>query len=168
MTERPPDLEVSRETLSKLVADNYPPIALSLLRPLFELFRLSRSACDGDAEKFLIMLVIAVRTTEHHEFGTYSQAQLLSGEVPVFPSLGTNVQSIADSIDAPRETVRRKVCELVEAGWIAREGNDLRFTALAYRRLAAVRVAIEQQAVRNFEVVARVLRAGGAAPDSAS
>jgi hypothetical protein len=167
MTASPSYLDVSREMLSELVAENYPAIALSLLRPLLELFRLSRSACGGDADKFLIMLVIAVRTTEHPQFGTYSQAQLLSGEVPVFPSLGTNVQSIADSIDAPKETVRRKVCELVKAGWICREENDLRFTALAYQQLAGVRVTIEQQAVRNFEAVARLLRARAAAPSDA-
>jgi hypothetical protein len=55
------------------------------------------------------MLSVAIRTTEHTAFATFSQAQLLSGEVPIFPTLGTNVRSIADSIGAPRETIRRKV-----------------------------------------------------------
>ncbi len=54
--------------------------------------------------------------------------------------------------------MRRKVGELIEAGWISRQGNELRFTALAYQQLARVRVAIEDLAVSNFEVVADLAR----------
>lgn len=159
---RAPDLD--RQALLDLVGENYPLVARSLLKPLLELFSVSREACGGDIDKFLIMLVVAIRTTEHPLFSSYSQAQLLSGEIPVFPSLGTNVRSVADSVGAPRETIRRKVGELVEAGWIARDNGELRFTALAYQQLAGARVAIEQLAVRNFEVVRGLVRrhaAGG-------
>ncbi len=152
------DLKIGREAVRELVADNYPAIARSLLRPLLHLLSTSREACGGDVDKFLIMLVIAIRTTEHEGFAAYSQAQLLSGEIPIFPTLGTNVRSVADSTGTPKETVRRKVGELVEAGWISREGNELRFTALAYQDLAGVRVAIEDLAVSNFQVVAALAR----------
>ncbi len=158
MPVRTGDLKIGREVLRHLVADNYPAVARNLLRPLLHLLNLSRAACGGDVDKFLIMLVIAMRTTEHEGFARYSQAQLLSGEVPIFPSLGTNVRSVAESTGTPRETVRRKVGELVEAGWISRKGNDLRFTVLAYQELAGVRVAIEDLAVSNFEVVADLAR----------
>jgi hypothetical protein len=149
---------VDRKALLKLVSENYPTLARSLLEPLFELLSLSREACGGDLEKFLIMVVVAIRTTEHELFATLSPEQLLSGEIPVFPTLGTNVRSVADSMRAPKETVRRKVGELVEAGWIAREGNELRFTVLAYRQLAQARVAIERLAVRNYELVDDLIR----------
>ncbi|MDB5431760.1 MAG: hypothetical protein JWP35_2876 [Caulobacter sp.] len=149
--------DFGRQGLLQLVAGNYPVIAHSLLRPLLDLFSISRDACGGDMDKFLIMLVVAIRTTEHSLFATYSPAQLLSGEVPVFPSLGTNVRSVADSIAVPKETVRRKVGELVEAGWIAREGKELRFTSLAYQQLSGARVAIERLAVRNFEVITKLI-----------
>ena len=152
------DLGVGREVLRRLVADNYPRIARSLLRPLLHLLSTSREACGGDVDKFLIMLVIAIRTTEHEHFATYSQAQLLSGEIPIFPTLGTNVRSVAESTGTPKETVRRKVGELVEAGWISRQGNELRFTVVAYQELAGVRVAIEELAVSNFQVVADLTR----------
>ncbi len=152
------DLDVRRDTVRRLVADNYPAIARGLLRPLLHFMSTSREACGGDFDKFLIMLVIAIRTTEHESFSRFSQAQLLSGEIPVFPTLGTNVRSIAESTGTPKETVRRKVAELVDAGWISREGNDLRFTAIAYQQLATVRVAIEDLAVSNFEVVAGLAR----------
>lgn len=162
MQARPTGPDVDRQTLLDLVAENYPVIARSLLRPLLDLLSLSRDACGGDIDKFLIMLVVAVRTTEHGLFAGFSQAELLSGEIPVFPSLGTNVRSVAESIGVPKETVRRKVGQLAQAGWIARQGNELRFTALAYQQLAGVRVTIEQLAVRNFEVVAELLRLSAA------
>jgi CRP-like cAMP-binding protein len=155
---RTDDLNIEREALRHLVADNYPAIAHGLLRPLLHLLSISREACGGDVDKFLIMLVIAIRTTEHEGFAAYSQAQLLSGEVPVFPTLGTNVRSVAESTGTPKETVRRKVGELIRAGWISREGNDLRFTVTAYQDLVGVRVAIEELALSNFQVVADLAR----------
>ena len=158
MRGRTGELSVGREMLRHLVADNYPTIARNLLRPLLHLLSTSREACGGDVDKFLIMLVIAIRTTEHVGFTTASQAQLLSGEIPVFPTLGTNVRSVAESTRTPKETVRRKVGELVEAGWISRQGHELRFTALAYQELAGVRVAIEDLAVSNFQVVTDLAR----------
>lgn len=158
MPVRMKDLNIERDVLLCLVAENYPAIARSLLRPLLHLLSISREACGGDVDKFLIMLVIAIRTTEHESFALYSQAQLLSGEIPIFPTLGTNVRSVAESTGTPRETVRRKVGELVEAGWISRQRNELRFTALAYQELAEVRVAIEDLAVTNFQVVADLAR----------
>ncbi len=155
---RTEDLSIGREALRRLVADNYPAIARSLLRPLLHLLSISREACGGDVDKFLIMLVIAIRTTEHEGFAAYTQAQLLSGEVPIFPTLGTNVRSVAESTGTPKETVRRKVGELIEAGWISREGHELRFTAVAYQDLAGARVAIEELEVSNFQAVAKLVR----------
>ena len=142
-----------RAEVQEAVARFYPKIAHDLLRPLLNLLSLARKACGGDVDKFMIMLVVAVRTTEHKAFANYTQEQLLSGEVPVFPTLGTNVRSIAESVGMPRETIRRKVSDLAKAGWISREGHELRFTAVAYQQLAAVRVGIEELAVRDFEVV---------------
>lgn len=154
----PRSAAVPRDRLLELVAENYPAVARELLEPLFELLSVSRQACGGDAEKFLIMVVVAIRTTQHESFAQFRQEELLSGEIPVFPTLGTNIQSVADSMRAPKETVRRKVRELIGAGWIARQGNELRFTALAYRQLAETRIAIERLAVKNYQVLDGLLR----------
>jgi hypothetical protein len=152
-------LSVSRQLRLRLVAENYPTIALGLLGPLLDLLSSSREACGGDIDKFLIMLVVAVRTTAHKDFAAFTQKQLLSGEVPVFPSLGVNIQSIADSVRAPKETIRRKVTELVVAGWIERRGNELYFTARAYQDLAQVRERLEVMAVRHAEIVEGLVEA---------
>ena len=158
MPSRTQDLRIGREALRRLVAENYPVIARSLLRPLLHLLSTSREACSGDIDKFMIMVVVAIRTTEHESFASFTPAQLMSGDLPVFPTLGTNVRSIADSTGTPKETVRRKVGELIEAGWISRQANELRFTALAYRDLDGARVAIEDLAISNFQVVADLAR----------
>ncbi|MET0273318.1 MAG: hypothetical protein ABW360_10030 [Phenylobacterium sp.] len=143
------------------MSDNYPVVAKDLLNPLLDLFSLSREACGGDVDKFLILLVIAVRTTEHQAFAKLTNDQLASGEIKVFPTLGANVRSIADSLHIPKESVRRKVAEMIETGWVAREGNNLLFTAQAYREVAHVRVAIESLAVRNYELVRSLVKAAG-------
>jgi hypothetical protein len=148
-----------RSAPEQLVAAHYPAVATDLLKPLLQLLSVSRDTCGGDVDKFLIMLVLALRTTEHPIFPSLSQEHLLSGERAVFPGLSTNVRSIAASLGLPRETVRRKVSDLIETGWIWREGTALYFTAKANQQLVPVREAIEALAVRNFEVIAGLLAA---------
>jgi hypothetical protein len=142
-----------RHSLQQLIARNYPALAPGLLGPLLDLLSLTRDVCGGDSDKFLIMLVVAIRTAAHKDFAAFTPEQLYSGEVPVFPSLGLNIQSIADSIGAPKETVRRKVTELVEAGWIARHGNELYLTGRAAADLGPVRHQLEQMALRYHDIV---------------
>lgn len=146
-----------------IVTEHYPRIATSILRPLVDVLAQARHACDGDMEKFLIMLAVGVRTTEHPEFRGASQAQLMSGEVPVFPSLGTNIRSIADSVGIPKETARRKLDELIKRGWLVREGRDLRITELAYQDLAAVRIGLERLALKYSDVIGALFREVGEA-----
>jgi hypothetical protein len=143
----------------RLVSENHPAIARDLLGPLTEVLRLGRRYCGGDLEKVLILLTVAIRTAEHPQFAKYTEAQLVGGEPAVLPSLGTNVRSIASSLEMPRETVRRKVNELIDMGWLVRVGQSLHFTAEAYGKLTPVREAMNALAVRNFELVSRLLEA---------
>jgi DNA-binding MarR family transcriptional regulator len=139
------------------MTEHYPAIASRLLGPLLRLLTLAREACGGDAEKYLILLVVGMRTTEHPRFKALSQAELLNGEIPVLPSLGTNVRSIAESVSIPRETVRRKVAELIEAGWIVRRGDRLCVTSRGYAEMTPVREAVQALAIADFQVVAELL-----------
>ena len=141
-----------------IVTQHYPRIATSILSPLVDVLARARDACDGDMEKFLIMLVVAVRTTEHPEFRGASQELLMSGEVAVFPSLGTNVRSIADSVGIPKETARRKLDELIRKGWLVREARDLRLTARAYQDLTPVREGLERLALKYSDLIDALFR----------
>lgn len=123
-----------------------------------ELLSVAREVCGGDVDKFLIILVVAIRTTEHPDFKAFSQADLLAGKVPVMPSLGTNMRSVAASVGIPKETARRKLCEIYDAGWLVREDRDIRFTAKGYQELAPVREAIEALALRYADVIEDLFR----------
>ena len=148
---------LDRSAAVERLAAAIPAVADDLVRPLLEMLRQSREAFDGDLEKFLIMLAVAQRATQDPRFAAFTAEQLEAGEVAVFPSLGVNMRSVAESIGAPRESVRRKVGDLVGAGWLKREGRELFITAEAYQALTAVREAVNVLAVRNYEVVRDVL-----------
>jgi hypothetical protein len=143
-----------REDAKHLVAAYYPAVAADLLRPLLKFMSVSREYCDGDMIKFMVMLAVSVRTTMHRDFASRTQAELMSGAIPVFPGLGANARSIAEALGIPKETVRRKVSELIEVGWLAREKGKLYTTARSYQELAPAREQLEILAVRYFEVVA--------------
>jgi hypothetical protein len=54
----------------RLVEENYPRIAAELLDPLLDLLSMSREELWGDVDKFLMILVVGIRTTRHPEFGS--------------------------------------------------------------------------------------------------
>ena len=150
------------------IREQYPRIAMDLLNPLLDVLRRSRDACGGDIEKFLIVLAVAIRTAQHPQFKALSQEQLLSGEIDLFPSLGTNIGSIADSMGMPKETVRRKMLELAETGWMVRRGRQVFFTTRAYQELVPVRESIERLALRHFEVISACLEGESAVAEAPS
>jgi hypothetical protein len=152
-------ITVSRQNLLHLVAENYPAVAHGLLAPLLDVLSFSREACGGDADKFLIVLVVAIRTAADAEDAGPGPARRVSAQAPVLRRPGINIQSVAAVIGAPKETVRRKVCELAEAGWIERRGAQLHFTARADRELARVRERIETMAARHHEIVGTLVDA---------
>ena len=136
-----------------IVGEAYPEIAAELLKPLLSLMRAWLDTGGGDLLKILVLLAITVRTTMHRDFARLTQKELLSGEIAVFPALRTNARSVADTIGAPKETVRRKVADLIETGWLVREAGRLRLTALAYQQLTPIREQFLILAVRCYEVI---------------
>ena len=152
-------------SLIRLVAENYPRVASDLLEPMLAILQLARKYFGGDLDSFLMLLVIAIRTTDHQAFASESPERLISGEIPVFPGLGTNIRSVADSLGIPKETARRKIQDLLDTGWVARQDGQLFFTARAHQDLAPLREEIEKLAVHYFEIVAS-LNAANAGRDA--
>ncbi|RAK52930.1 hypothetical protein [Phenylobacterium deserti] len=136
-----------------LLRENYASIAKDLLTPLVDVLNVGRDRTGGDLDSLLIILVVALRTAEDRRIAGMTLEQVLNGEVQSYPSLTTNVRSIADSTSIPKETVRRKVGALIEAGWIAREDHSLALTPLASRMLTDVRESLFLMAVRNHQTV---------------
>lgn len=139
--------------------EGYPRIASDLLRPLVNVFTAARGVCDGDADKFLILLVVCMRMTEHPDFKGLSHARMMAGEPGVLPSLGTNTRSIAASVGMPKETARRKLADLVDAGWLVRRHWDFRLTAKGYAALEPVRTRIQAMALSQHDLLAEFLSA---------
>lgn len=145
-----------------LLRDNYAVIAKDLLGPLINVLSAGRQACGGDLDAFLIILLVAQRTAEDKRIAAITLEQVLAGEVDTYPSLSTNVRSIADSSGIPKETVRRKVGALVEAGWILRRENSLSLTPKASQMLTEVREEILAFAVSGHDTVVALERASKA------
>jgi hypothetical protein len=156
---------LNRDTKA-IIAASYPAIASQLLRPLLTLMNLGREVCGGDVNKFLIISAVAVRTTMHREFAQRSQEELLSGEIPIFPALRTTIRSITQMVGLPKETVRRKVSELVDVGWLARNEGRIYLTVVAYQQLTPVREQIQLLAAHYHEVVADLRAVGKTVADS--
>jgi hypothetical protein len=142
-----------RDTLLPLLRDNYPRFAKHLVGAMIELLCQARAAADGDLDKFLVLLVITMRTVEDQRYADMNLDEMLSGEIATYPSLHTNIRSIAESTGIPKETVRRKAAALIAAGWVTRQGNDLSVTPLASQRFTPTREATLRLAARGHLIV---------------
>jgi DNA-binding MarR family transcriptional regulator len=138
--------------ISDRILQNYPSVAKDLARPLLEFLRIARESC-GDSDQALVLFAIAARTYEHADFRRIRLDRLTSGRGDPPPSLGTNVRSLAESLGIPRETVRRRVQELAEAGLVVRDAHDVRLTARGLSHLTPAREALANVAARCFQIV---------------
>jgi len=92
-------------------------------------------------------------------FADLPSEKVLSGDLDTLPTLWTNIRSIADSTGIPRETVRRKVNDLIKDGLVKRSGQlltitprafpDSRFVVDKFIRLAAVSHVTVEKLVEN-------------------
>lgn len=140
--------------ITPLLRQHYPYLAKDLLAPMLEALNIGRATCGGDLDKLLIILVVALRTAEDKRVLDINPDDVLSGVVDVYPSLSTNVRSIADSTGIPKESVRRKVGSLVDAGWIRRDDNNLSLAPYASRMLTDFREQLFQLALRYHQTLA--------------
>jgi CRP-like cAMP-binding protein len=81
-----------------------------------------RQAFGGDLDLFLVMTIIGERTfPARNAPAEMSHAEFLHGHVGDTESAAINQQSIADYSGIPRETVRRKIEQLIAKGWVKRD-----------------------------------------------
>lgn len=152
---------MDEQFLEALTAD-YERLGADLLEPLVEVFRVARQIGGGDIDKVMIMMVVGLRTLAHPVFRTQRLADVLRKE-PLAPTLGVNSRSLADALAIPRETVRRKVAELIEGGWLARERYTLHYTAQAMRDLTPFRTSVIRLAAAYDQCLTRYKAAASSA-----
>jgi hypothetical protein len=78
-----------------------------------------RRQFDGDLDRMLVLAIIGARTLSRGQIDGLCYDRFMATERPG-EAAPINVQSIADYSGIPRETVRRKVNDLVRLGWIIR------------------------------------------------
>ena len=129
------------------IRENYSRVAPALLSALTDYLIVSRRQAN-DLDRQLVLLIIMLRSAMARGFADLPSEQVLSGDLDSLPTLWTNIRSIADSTGIPRETVRRKVNDLIRDGLVKRSGQlltitprafpDNRFVVEKFIRLAAV------------------------------
>lgn len=147
----------SSQDVFDLLNDRSPAVAYEFVQPLAHLLTLLRERHDSDLEKALLMLTITLRSSGHPDFKGLSPPDIPGLEI--LPSLGTNIGSLADATGIPRETARRKVYELIEEGWVRRDGTTLHYTPEGYAAVSAERTALIAMYVRGHRAIGAVQRA---------
>jgi predicted transcriptional regulator len=90
-----------------------------------ELLVTLRRHFDGDLDRMLVLAIVASRHLARGRLDDISYHQIISEEKPEKVPAPINVQSIADYAGIPRETVRRKVRDLEQSGWVKRSDKGL-------------------------------------------
>lgn len=121
------------DTADRRIRENFGKIWPAHVTNLTGFLISARSAFDGDLDLFLVLAVIGDRTfasgrvPDAFTFDDFMSAQKVKPE-PV----SLNTYSISQFSRIPRETVRRKVQELVRRGWVERnEDGSLKATRKA-------------------------------------
>ncbi|WP_297693897.1 hypothetical protein [Phenylobacterium sp.] len=143
--------------LEPLLRENYTRIVKDLVSPVVDLLTEAQHLFAGDIEKLHIMLLVALRTAEHHAASGLDLERVLADEMAELPSLATNVKSLSEGSGIPEETVRRKVRALVQEGLICRQHHALSYTAKAARAMEGVRRILIRAAAQEHDTVERLL-----------
>jgi hypothetical protein len=137
----------------RALKSNYARAAPAILAEVADWLAMVRRDFDGDYDRFLVLIVIALRTYAGAALERLTPEQAWEASVEAYDGLSTNIASIADSTGVPRETVRRKVGDLIGEGLIAKDGNLLQLTPRASRRYFDVRGRTVLLAARMHGIV---------------
>lgn len=123
----------------EVLRSRYPEFADDVVRLLVEFMQLARRHFAGDLDTFLIYAAVATRTAEGAEIKALNFEDVLEGRLDAYPGLTTNVSSLAGLLGVPRESVRRKVAELVRLGYVERADSRLVLTPFGTRQSTPIR-----------------------------
>lgn len=109
--------EVSESSIRRNFGLVWPAHVAEFTRYLIE----CRKHFRGDLDRLLLLAVIGDRTLVARKVRkSRSYAEFLQGEFADFKPNAINYQSISEFTGMPRESVRRKVTELMDLGWVRR------------------------------------------------
>lgn len=134
-----------RGVVHEAIKANYSRLNLIWTEGVIESLTNLRAAFGNDMDKIVVLAVIGQSAQRLAPRGRqFDEALDPENRLELPASAVTNVQSITDSTGIPRESVRRKVKELVEAGWVERlESGALRIVGDA--AVSDLRAVTEKQ-----------------------
>lgn len=104
----------------KLMSDRFTETQAIWVEEHLKLLCDLRRILGNDLDKAIILGVIGQRMLRSAIAGTHSHATAISGIDNVAEARLTNIESVASAAGLPRESVRRKVHELIDDGWLRR------------------------------------------------
>jgi hypothetical protein len=138
-----------------LLTAHYPRVAARMLAPLIEMMAGARRE-HGDLDRLLILMTLAQRAYTEPEV---AEALLAADAAPDLKPRATNTLSLANAIFLPKETVRRKINELVDMGLATRQSRGIAITAAGVRHLARTRSALIRMSASHHEIISRLREA---------
>lgn len=149
-------MDRSTPELIDLLNGHSKEVAYDLVEPLLRVLMVAHTTCGGDLEKAMIMVAVTLRSSRHPDFRKLDDDG--AERLEVLPGFGTNIRSLADSTGVPKETVRRKVQQLIDAGWVVKQGAKLCYSAEGYRAVESVRRSIIEMYARGYRVITALER----------
>jgi hypothetical protein len=144
---------MERKTAETTIRAHYGEVAPTMVGGLVELLGLIRHEFDGDLDRWLVFATVVLRTVSAPSFRSIPLARFIDGELPPESACATNARSIAESLQIPRETVRRKVNELLAQGLIQRTSAGLTLSAQGAQDMKPLRDAIISLAARYYKAI---------------
>jgi hypothetical protein len=120
-------IEAIKAKVSTLLAENYLDTHGAWAEGHLELLCEIRRVVGNDLDKIIILGVIGQRMFQTSKFKSKEYGELAGGNFEVDHPRLTNIESISSSTGIPRESVRRKVMELIAQGWIERDQSGKLF-----------------------------------------
>jgi acylphosphatase len=121
-----------RGVVHEAIKSNYSKLNLIWTEGLIESLTNLRTAFGNDMDKIVVLAVIGQSAQRLTPIGNTFEDSLKPSDIELPRAAVTNVQSITDSTGIPRESVRRKVNELVESGWVEKlEDGSIRIIGSA-------------------------------------
>ncbi len=114
---------MDRGVINDAIRRNYSRLNVIWTEGLIESLTNLRAAFGNDMDKIVVLAVIGQSAQRLVGPGRSFETSLDGARFSLPTNAATNVYSIAQSTGIPRESVRRKVAELVEAGWVERLDN---------------------------------------------
>ena len=145
---------------SALIRERYVEVWPKILDPWTQYLIAARSAFDGDMDKMIVLAVIGLMSLQDHGLlardpRSLSYDDLTAPEARPADARPINIESISLYTGIPRESVRRKVRELIARKWVARDTRGYLVV------LPAAAIELEALSTLLFQLIGRIASAIG-------